>query len=169
MEMDNCFVKLFEHNNWANREIIKACAALSAEQLDATPQPTSTWSIRHTLTHFVESQQAYVSLLTLQPEERQFVALSSAELEESARKSGEALLALARDKVGESLKTQIVTLDGYKVEPWVVMVQAINHATEHRRQVVIMLLAVGVTPPALDGWTFGESAKAIVPIPPSSK
>jgi len=29
--------KLFEHNNWANLQIIQACVALSDEQLDADP------------------------------------------------------------------------------------------------------------------------------------
>jgi uncharacterized damage-inducible protein DinB len=35
---ENFLVKLFEHNNWANRQSIQACAALSDEQLDAEPQ-----------------------------------------------------------------------------------------------------------------------------------
>ena len=162
---ENGLARLFEHNNWANDQIIKACSALSGEKLDAKPQPTTTWSIRFTLSHLVESQQGYLSLLTLPPEARRHVALSFAEWEESARKSGEKLLALARDETGEDLETRVRTTDGYMVEPWVVMVQAINHATEHRRQISGMLRALGETPPVLDGWSFGEATSALVPIP----
>ena len=44
------------------------------------------------------------------------------------------------------------------------MIQAINHATEHREQIKSMLSALGITPPDIDGWDFGETAKALVPV-----
>ena len=50
------------------------------------------------------------------------------------------------------------------MEPWVVMVQAINHATEHREQIKSMLSALGVTPPSIDGWDYGEVTNALIPI-----
>jgi len=53
------------------------------------------------------------------------------------------------------------------VEPWVVMVQAINHATEHREQISSMLSALGVTPPELDGWAYGEATHGLIPRPAS--
>ena len=56
-------------------------------------------------------------------------------------------------------------MDGYLVEPWVVLVQVINHATEHRKQVGIMLRALGMTPPRLDGWGYGEMAGGLVTEP----
>ena len=161
---ENTLAKLFEHNNWANLQIIDACYALTDEQLDATSQSTSEWSIRHALSHLVESQQGYLSLLTLPPEARQNASLSFAELRESANISGEGLLALARDETKQHFETPLRTTDGYLVEPWVVMVQAVNHATDHRRQISRMLRALGVTPPNLDGWAFGEVADALVPI-----
>ncbi len=34
---ENFLVKLFEHNHWANLQIIQACSVLSDEQLDANP------------------------------------------------------------------------------------------------------------------------------------
>ena len=160
---ENMLARLFEHNNWANLQLIKACSALSSEQLDEKPHLASTWNIRLTLLHLVESQQGYLSLLTLPPEARQDARPSFVELQESARTSGEGLLALARDEDVARLKTRLRTTDGYFVEPWVVMVQAINHATEHRRQISGLLRALGVTPPKLDGWSFGEVANALVP------
>lgn len=35
---EHLFVRLLEHNNWANHQIIRACLALTDEQLDAGPQ-----------------------------------------------------------------------------------------------------------------------------------
>ena len=161
---ENFLTKLFEHNNWANLRIIQACSALSDEQLDAEPQSATKGSIRRTLTHLVSSQRGYLSLLTLPVEVRLQAAPAITDFEESARVSGEGLLALARDEPGKHLKTQLQTTDGYFVEPWVVMVQAINHATEHREQISSMLSALGVTLPDLDGWAYGEVTEALMPI-----
>ncbi len=161
---ENFLPKLFEHNNWANLQIIQACSALSDEQLDAEPQSATKGSIRLTLMHLVTAQHNYLSLLTLPVEARRRISLAFAELEQAARVSGEGLLALAKDESNKLLKTQLQTTDGYFVEPWVVMVQVINHATEHREQICSMLSALGVTPPDLDGWSYGEVTHALVPI-----
>jgi uncharacterized damage-inducible protein DinB len=161
---ENMLVKLFEHNNWANAQIIQACSALSDEQLDAEPQSATKGSIRRTLVHLVASQHGYLSLLTLPVEARREARPAFAELQEVANISGEGLLALASDESGQHLKTQLRTTDGYFVEPWVVMVQTINHATEHREQISNMLSALGVTPPDLDGWAYGEVTHALIPI-----
>jgi len=91
-------------------------------------------------------------------------SVTFAELRESARISGEGLLALARDVSGKLPTTRLQTRDGYFVEPWVLMVQVINHATEHREQISSMLSALGVTPPDLDGWSYGEATHALTPI-----
>jgi uncharacterized damage-inducible protein DinB len=153
--------RIFEHNNWANRRLIEACCALDDEQLDA-PQPPWAWSIRETLLHFVFWQRDYLWLLTGPPDEGERGPLSFADLKESAKASGEALLALAHDADEE--RARLRTSDGYFVEPWVVMLQVINHAADHRRQICGMLKAIGVTPPGLDGWGFGEAEGALVPM-----
>jgi uncharacterized damage-inducible protein DinB len=161
---ENILVKLFEHNNWANDQIIQACSALSDEQLDAEPQSATKGSIRRTLEHLVGSQHGYLSLLTLPVEARHDIRPAFAELQEAAKISGEGLLALARDESSEHLKTQLRTTDGYLVERWIVIVQIINHATEHREQINSMLNALGVTPPDLDGWSYGEATHTLIPI-----
>jgi len=161
---ENMPAKLFEHNNWANLQIIQACSALSDEQLDAKPQSATKGSIRDTLSHLVSAQRGYLALLTLPVEARPKAPVAFAELEESARSSGEGLLALAGEELGKFPQTRLQTRDGYYVEPWVVMVQIINHATEHREQIKSMLSAIGVTPPEIDGWSYGEVTDALVPI-----
>ena len=161
---ENVLEKLFEHNNWANLCIIQACSALSDEQLDAAPQSATKGSIRLTLLHLVASQQGYLSLLTLPVEARLHAPPAFAELQKAVSISGEGLLALARDEARNPLETRLQTKDGFFVEPWVVMVQAINHATEHREQIKSMLSALGVTPPDIDGWSYGEATQALIPV-----
>lgn len=160
---ENFFEKLFEHNNWANLKIFQACYALSDEQLDAEPQSAVKGNIRATLSHLVASQRGYLALLTLPVEARPTTPLSFDELQESVRISGEELLALARGEQ-KPLASRLTTKDGYYTEPWVVMLQIINHATEHREQVKSMLTALGITPPSIDGWDYGESINALVPM-----
>ena len=160
---ENFLEKLFEHNNWSNLRIIEVCSTLSAEQLNAEPHSVTKGNIRDTLSHLVTSQRGYLALLTLPPEARPTSPLTFAELQESARMSGDGLLTLARGEQ-KPMKTPLQTKDGFLVEPWVVMVQIINHATEHREQIKSMLSALGITPPDIDGWDFGDARKSLVPI-----
>ncbi len=161
---DNFLEKLFEHNNWANLKMLQACLALSDEQLDAEPQSATKGNIRSTLVHLVSAQYSYLRTLTLPVEERRdAVSVAFNELQDSIRKSGDRLLALLRDE-GRIPQAQIQTRDNFFVEPWVLMVQIINHATEHREQLNSMLSALGVTPPDLDGWSYGEATDALIPM-----
>jgi uncharacterized damage-inducible protein DinB len=157
--------KLLEHNNWANDKIIQACVPLTAGQLDAEPKSATQGSIRSTLVHLVTGQRGYLRLLTLPVEERRekLPAPSFAELQSSARESGEALLTLARNEASLSKMSRRQETEGWFVEPWVLMVQITNHATEHREQIKSMLTGLGVTPPSIDGWDYGEFTKAYSP------
>jgi uncharacterized damage-inducible protein DinB len=161
----NILAKLYEHNHWANLELIRACAALRDDQLDARPHSARQWSIRENLVHLVSWQLDYLNFFTPSPAADGGSAPSFAELEASARSSGEGFLALVldEDETAKSLETPLKTSDGYRIEPWVVFVQALNHATEHRKQIAHLMRLLGVEPPGLDGWGFGEATKAVVP------
>lgn len=157
----NILEKIFEHNNWANEQIMEVCASLTEGQLDAPPQSATEGSIRETLMHIVSGQYGYLRILTLPLEQRQErVTIEFSDLQHSLKQSGEALLALV--KKNEFPTERLVTRDGYYVEPWVIAVQIINHATEHREQIKSMLTAMGITPPAIDGWDYGDAMGALV-------
>jgi uncharacterized damage-inducible protein DinB len=158
---DEPLVHLFKHNNWANHQIIRACVALTDEQLDAPPASATMGTIRETLTHLVRSQHGYLSILTLPVSERVRIEPEFAELEAAAAASGAGLLAVARGETAV-MPTPLRTRDGYDLEPWVVLNQVINHATEHREQIKSMLTALGVTPPDIDGWDHGLALGAMV-------
>lgn len=159
---ENFLEKLFEHNNWANQAIIQTYSTLSDEQLDAAPQSVTKGTIRSTLQHLVTSQRGYLALLTFPVETRLQALTPITDLLESARTSGEGLLALAKGDQ-EPYGSRLTTSDGFYVEPWVVMLQVINHAHEHREQICSMLSDLGITPPDLDGWSYGEASSALIP------
>ena len=162
---ESYLARIFEHNNWANRHIIEICATLTDEQLDAEPTSATYGSIRRTLIHLASAQKGYLRLLTLPFEERNSpVTLTFDEVAATATSSGDALLALAQDSSSIDGKTKLQTRDGYYVEPWVMLVQVINHAHEHREQIKSMLTALGITPPEIDGWMYGETLGAMVKI-----
>ena len=166
---ENILARLFEHNHWANLQLIQVCSTLSDEQLDAESQSATKGSIRLTLWHLIDTQQSYLSQLThMEPRSNSKAPANFAELLESANMSGEGLVALARDETSQSLQTKIQD-EGYSIEPWVIMVAAIDHAAEHREQIKSMLSAVGVTPPDMDGWDYGEATHALVPISTEAK
>ena len=160
----NTLERLFEHNLWANLQIIQACSELTDEALDADPTSATKGSIRRTLWHLVDSEQDYLAQLTRQQPRFDWQEFPGFEaLEGAAWITGEDLLALARDESGQYMQDRIHASDGYIIEPWVVLVQLINHATEHREQIKSMLSALGVKPPRVDGWGYGLETHGLIP------
>lgn len=154
---------LFSHNDWANETLLEACSRLSDMQLDAEDFDGSYGSIRSTLLHIAGGQQRYVQRLTGEPitsvEEVGFVSFGA--LRESLSASGGRLAELASTTdLDEEIHLAFMGKT-FIAKRWLLMVQALNHATEHRTQIKSMLAAMGVTPPELDGWTFGDASGAL--------
>lgn len=156
--------RLFEHNNWANTLVMNACSKLTDAQLDAQPQSATKGTIRETLSHYVRSQQIYLRDITrVEPPFTWEDPPALEKLRESLTRSGQGFLEIASDESGRLPKARVQTRDGSLVEPWVVMLQAINHATKHREQINSMLTALGLTPLDMDGWSFAQTINAITP------
>ena len=136
------------------------------------PLPQEPWSIRKILSHLVAAQQDYLSMLTLPPgtwpEFEALEANAEKALEANAENSGAGLLAWALDEGGQEQEGWIQASDGYTFEPWVVLVQAIHHANDHRSQISDIMRALGLEPPGLSGWGYGEALEALMPPPDSS-
>ena len=89
--------------------------------------------------------------------------LSFTEMREIATQSGQTLLSIAPTFAGATPPSQITLTDGYRVDPWVILVQVINHATEHREQIKSIMTTLGVAPPRIDGWRFGREVGSLIP------
>jgi uncharacterized damage-inducible protein DinB len=147
---------LFSHNLWANLHLIDLCATLNNEQLNFSILGAY-GSIHDTLQHIVLSEQSYFSRIsTGQRRQRPNDAppLTFAEMKESLHTTGTGLIEWAT-KVGAG---DMVQLDWEgtprEVPKTIILTQAINHATEHRAQIMASLTQLGIEPPALDSWTY---------------
>ena len=147
---------LFRHNLWANTKLFEQCALLSEEQLNSTVIGTY-GSIFDTLEHIANAERSYWHRLkTGQPFRKPEGAPKPtiAELQVSILSSGAGLIEIA---------PTIQPLDGVEVN-WegsprtvpnaVILTQVINHATEHRAQIMVMLTQLGIQPPELDSWAY---------------
>lgn len=147
---------LFSHNLWANLCLFEACAGLTDEQLDATLIGTF-GTIRETLQHIVTAEQSYFARIsTNQPRRRVEGAppLTMDQMIESLRTTGGGLIEWA-PKV-QTDEVVAVNWDGAvkQISKAVILTQAINHATEHRAQIMAILTQLGIEPPELDGWSY---------------
>ena len=156
MKPTDTLTTLFSHNLWANLRLLERCAVLSSKQLDATIAGTY-GSIRDTLQHIVNGEQLYFSLIsTGQRYDRPENAppLTLAEMVETVRTTGAGLIEWAPKVQADD--TFQDDWDGtlLDVPKTIILTQAINHATEHRAQIMAILTQLGIQPPELDGWTY---------------
>ena len=146
---------MFHQNLWANLKLIEACEGLDDAVLDASV-PGTYGSIRATLAHLVRAEAGYYGRLTGVQFDRSAWGDTPtlAQLKEAARYTGEGLLREApRVQPSDTLSVQ---WEGKTNEfpASIILVQAINHATEHRAHITTILTQQGVTPPDLDGWSY---------------
>src|SRR5215213_1105500 len=154
MKPTGTLTTLFSHNLWANLRLLERCAELPQEQLDATISGTF-GSIRDTLQHFVTSEQSYFSRIsTGQPRRRPEDAppLTMAEMVESLRTTGFGLIEWAPKVQADD--TVEIDWEGTPrdVPKAIILTQIINHATEHRSQIMTVMTQLGIQPPDLQGW-----------------
>lgn len=165
---------LFRHNLWANLALIDFRENVSDEVL-ATNVPGTYGSTRETLSHLAGTEERYLGMLRgeLAPDASprdpdaapDLVALRERALREGkqltlttirnhARASGEGLIADAASSEGDALLRVAFAGQAHELSAALVLVQAINHATEHRTQIKTALTQAGIQPPEIDGWTW---------------
>jgi uncharacterized damage-inducible protein DinB len=153
--MRTTIAAIFEHNRWANERLLEACRGLTAEQL-ATSVEGTYGDLGSTLAHIASGDAFYTLLLTgWRPGTRwqqddPFPGVD--ELLEVVRETGSRLLGAAQSMPAD----QPIERDpGEQIPASVILVQAINHATEHRAHATTILTQLGIAPPQVDGWHFG--------------
>lgn len=150
---------VFKYNLWANLRLLDACAGFSDAQMDTTTKGTY-GSVRDILTHLFASEEGYARHFTgttPTPPLRELGSFAGFdELRRRAEQSGQALITIAE----QGDLTQIFHLDGgtYEAPAIVVLIQAINHAIDHRSQISTLLTQQDIEPPDLDGWSYNDDA-----------
>jgi uncharacterized damage-inducible protein DinB len=169
--------ELFRHNLWANLTLLDLYATLPDEIME-TNVPGTFGTIRDTLGHLAGAEEGYLASLVEEAERDsnsdELANPNLATLRERALQVGEVLdIAVVREHAvnsGEGLVAYAAvegnpTLRGiwhdrsYELPAALLLVQAINHATEHRTQMKTALTQAGISPPELDGWTWDNARR----------
>ncbi|HEU4750624.1 MAG TPA: DinB family protein [Acidimicrobiia bacterium] len=156
--MSSTLVHLFRHNRWANRLMMEACRGLSDEQLDTTVNGTY-GTIRDTITHLVRAESGYAFRLIggdrIFGREEPFPGVDRSI--EVLEQTGAALEKVAADLDPKRI-IEIVTDEATTQIPgFVILLQAVNHATDHRSHIATILTQLGHEPPELDLWSYNEA------------
>lgn len=148
----------FRYNLWANLRLLDACTQLSDAQLDVTMIGTF-GSVRETLMHMLAAEENYVwHFIGTSPIPRlkEFTTFPGFdELRRRAERSGKELITIAEQGDIE----QVFHLDDgtYEAPAIIVLIQAIDHAIDHRSQIFTLLSQQNIEPPDLDGWSYNDA------------
>ena len=160
----------FDHHVWATMRLLDACLTLSTQQLE-TPVLGTYGSILETQRHIVGADASYLfvtsgGLTPVIDEDHMSLSELRAEIEGHgaawSRVLGEdfdpdAVLVRRRDDGSETHAPMGIRL-----------AQTLHHGTDHRSQICTVLTTLGVEPPAIDVWDFGENEGRVVEISPTS-
>lgn len=156
MKVTDTLTTLFEHHLWANLRLFEACAALNDEQLDGKILGTY-GSIREMLAHIVTAEQSYFARISTgksYPRRENEPPMTLAQQVAALRVTGTGLIEWA-SKVDGSAEVEYLW-EGVprNIPKAIIVAQAINHATEHRSQIMATMTQLGVEPPDLQPWVY---------------
>lgn len=161
-------VEFFRHNRMMNERLLEACRGLNADQLAARVEGTC-GSIAETLVHIANSQVGYVPKFVLPekpaPLPQDVFPGFNALAERLAL--GDSLLEHAASRAGEHHEIEVSGDDPpgtWRMPAALILLQAVNHGTEHRSQIATILTQLGIEPPPMDGWTYLLARGRMIPM-----
>ena len=147
---------IFNHHLWANLRLFEACRDLSDAQLEASIDGVY-GTIGDTLRHIVRAEQAYLSRIStgrLPVPAAQAAPKTVPDLIVELQVTGQGFIEWAsKVKPGDCVE---IDWDGElrQVPKTILLNQVINHATEHRSQVMSILTQIGIEPPDVSSWSY---------------
>ena len=147
----------FAHHIWATDRLFEVCAALTRDQL-ITETPGTYGPIIGTMGHLVASDSWYLSFHRDEPAPTIDEQTSLGEMRSVMKANGAAWMELLARELdpdediaerGEGWEFHAPM--GFR------LAQVIHHGTDHRSQVCTALTSLGLTPPEIDVWAYGEA------------
>jgi uncharacterized damage-inducible protein DinB len=148
----------FAHHVWASDRLLEACGGLTIEQLE-TPAPGTYGSIIATLRHLVSSDGWYLTFFAdAVPRIREEAETSLDELRAAMAGYGATWTNLLAGEIDPEADVPERGEDWeFHAPAGLRLAQVIHHGTDHRSQVCTALSSLGVTPPEIDLWAYGEA------------
>lgn len=147
---------LYNYNAWANRRVLDTAARLSPEQLQAT-MGTSFDSIHATLVHVMGAQWIWLSrwqgmspTALFNPADYPDLAAIRQRWDEIERDTQAFVQALDEAGLARVVNYSNTTGSPFAYPLWQLMLHQVNHATQHRSEVAMVLTEFGYSPDGLD-------------------
>jgi len=160
----------FGHHVWATLKLLDVCLELSPEQLETTV-PGTYGSILETQRHLVGADASYLFVTTggrtPRIDEDQ---MDLSELRAATERHGAAWSQLLAENPDPETVLVRHRDDGSSTEApiGIRLAQAVHHGTDHRSQVCTALTSLGIEPPYIDVWDFGEQNGTVTDSAPTS-
>lgn len=161
------FDTLYDYNDWANEQVLDAASRLSPEAYER--DFGQAWgSVRGTLTHVFESDHVWLRRwqgddAQLPRDVRAFPSLAAlhsawTDVMEARRVF---LAELAPEELEQPVPYTNSTGAAYAEPLWQLLFHVVNHSTDHRGYLSVMLTELGEPPPPLDfvAWVRGYNWK----------
>jgi uncharacterized damage-inducible protein DinB len=159
--MGEVLAEIFKHNQWATLELLSFCKAQDEKVLDSRGKGMY-GSAYDTLVHLVAAERRYASgyrpLKSADVNEMMGKEASLDMLLASARETGDIFIGIAAGAVDDWTIEREYRGQTHILKGSTILMQAIDHPTEHRTQVRDILTQQGVEPPVLDGWVYSGEA-----------
>jgi uncharacterized damage-inducible protein DinB len=159
--MNEILTDMFRHNHWANLGLIDFLMGLDDTVLE-TNVPGTFGTIHATLIHLAGAEEGYLRAL-IGAERRHPPLYESqpdlATLRDVLDRSGTGFIDFAATVDGDPLLSVVWHGETHQAPASLFLVQAINHATEHRSQIMTAATQAGASPPDFDGWMWDEARR----------
>jgi uncharacterized damage-inducible protein DinB len=156
---------LYQYNAWANERILTTAMQLSPDQLHARGG-ASFGSVHETLVHIMSAQWVWLARWkgtspSSMLEAQSFPELTSIQSRWVDIEQQTQQFVTAVDEAQLALVVEYVNLQGehWAYPLWQQMVHQVNHATQHRSEVAVMLTEYGHSPGWLDFLYFVDELK----------
>jgi uncharacterized damage-inducible protein DinB len=148
----------FDHHLWATERLFEVCGTLTPEQL-AAPVPGTYGSIFDTMRHTVGADAWYLHVISGGRFAR--IDEDSMDLDQltaQLRQHAPAWASVLADLTDPDVEVVAHRDDGSEGHSplGIRIAQALHHGSDHRSQVCTGLTALGIEPPEIDVWAFGE-------------
>ena len=157
----------FGHHVWATGRVLDACAALTDDQL-ATNVPGTYGSILDTARHLVGADRSYLFVLSggrvAQIDEAGMDVPALRRAMATAEADWAAILATGGDPDEVVVRRRDDGTESHAPRG-VRLAQAIHHGTDHRSQICTALTTLGIEPPLIDVWDYGEEEGRVTQVP----